>query len=82
MHYGGIYLDNDVFVANSLDEYRNYEMTISWDKEKNFSGNMVFSFSFSFLFYFFFLLCLFFLIYFNAILNNTHCILFLDINSS
>ena len=27
MHYGGIYLDNDVYVVNSLDKYRRFEMT-------------------------------------------------------
>ena len=33
MNYGGIYVDNDVFVVNSLDKYRKYEMAISWDEE-------------------------------------------------
>ena len=31
MNYGGIYLDNDVYVVDSLDEYRKYEMVVSWD---------------------------------------------------
>lgn len=31
MNYGGIFLDNDMFVINSLNKYRRYEMTVSWD---------------------------------------------------
>lgn len=31
MTYGGIYLDNDVYVVNSLDKYRKYEMTLGWE---------------------------------------------------
>ena len=30
MQYGGIYLDNDVYVVNNLDKYRNFEMTLGW----------------------------------------------------
>lgn len=30
MHYGGIYLDNDMIVINSLNKYRHYEMALSW----------------------------------------------------
>jgi hypothetical protein len=29
--YGGIYLDNDVFIINNLDKYRKYEMTLEWN---------------------------------------------------
>jgi hypothetical protein len=32
MHYGGIFLDNDVYVVNSLKKYLNYEMVVSWDR--------------------------------------------------
>ena len=46
MHYGGIYMDTDVFVVNSLDKYRHYEMVVSWDKdgkgEDEGIGNMIF----------------------------------------
>lgn len=31
MHYGGIFLDNDVYVIRSLDEFRKFEMAVSWD---------------------------------------------------
>lgn len=31
MSYGGIYLDNSVLVVNSLDKYRKFEMTLSWE---------------------------------------------------
>jgi hypothetical protein len=31
MNWGGIFLDNDVYVVNSLHKYRKYEMTVSWD---------------------------------------------------
>jgi hypothetical protein len=30
--YGGIYLDNDVFVVKSLNKYLKYEMTLGWDE--------------------------------------------------
>ncbi len=32
MNYGGIFLDNDVYVVNSLKKYLHYEMVVSWDK--------------------------------------------------
>ncbi len=32
MNYGGIFLDNDVFVINSLNKYLNFEMVVSWDR--------------------------------------------------
>ncbi len=30
MNYGGIYLDNDMIVINSLNKYRHFEMALSW----------------------------------------------------
>lgn len=38
--YGGIYLDNDVYVVQSLDKYRKYEMALGWD-EGQFLGSQV-----------------------------------------
>ena len=38
--YGGIYLDNDVYVIQNLNEYRKYEMTIEWNLNK-YLGNQV-----------------------------------------
>ena len=32
MKHGGIYLDNDVFVIQSLDKYRKFEATVNWDE--------------------------------------------------
>jgi len=29
--YGGIYLDNDVFIVKNLNKYRKYEMTVEWN---------------------------------------------------
>ena len=40
MQYGGIYLDNDVFVIQSLDKYRKFEIAMNWD-ENQFLGNQV-----------------------------------------
>ena len=31
MEFGGIYLDRDVYVVQSLDVFRKYEMTLNWD---------------------------------------------------
>lgn len=43
MKYGGIYLDNDVYVVNNLDKYRKFEMTVGWlNKPNETLGNMVF----------------------------------------
>jgi hypothetical protein len=40
--FGGIYLDNDVFVVNSLDKYRKYEFVAGIDNEEARSlGSMV-----------------------------------------
>ncbi|KAF6213274.1 hypothetical protein GE061_010992 [Apolygus lucorum] len=30
MRYGGIYLDNDAYIVKSLNKFRAYEMTVSW----------------------------------------------------
>ncbi|KAK2707930.1 uncharacterized protein LOC136028814 [Artemia franciscana] len=38
--YGGIYLDNDVYVVRPLRKYLKYEMTLGWDDEQ-FLGNQV-----------------------------------------
>jgi mannosyltransferase OCH1-like enzyme len=35
MNYGGIFLDNDVYVVNSLKKYLNYEMVVSYDTGTN-----------------------------------------------
>lgn len=32
LKYGGIYLDNDVYVVHSLDKYRKFEATVNWDE--------------------------------------------------
>uniref|UniRef100_A0A0P6DHA5 Sulfotransferase sult n=2 Tax=Daphnia magna TaxID=35525 RepID=A0A0P6DHA5_9CRUS len=40
MKYGGIYLDNDVYVIQNLDKYRKFEIAITWD-EGQFLGTQV-----------------------------------------
>lgn len=40
MKYGGIFLDNDVFVIQNLDEYRKFEMALNWD-EGQFLGTQL-----------------------------------------
>ena len=40
MHYGGIYLDNDVYVIRNLDKYRKFELAIAWDQHQ-FIGTQV-----------------------------------------
>lgn len=40
MKYGGIYLDSDCYVVNSLDRYRKFEATVGWDEDQ-FLGNQV-----------------------------------------
>ncbi|EFX86324.1 hypothetical protein DAPPUDRAFT_313305 [Daphnia pulex] len=40
MKYGGIYLDNDVYVIKNLDKYRKFELAINWD-EGQFLGTQV-----------------------------------------
>ena len=32
MNYGGYYFDNDVYVIQSLQKYRKYEMTLEWNE--------------------------------------------------
>jgi hypothetical protein len=39
--FGGIYIDQDVYVVKSLDIYRKYEMTLGWDAI-NFFSNAIF----------------------------------------
>ena len=41
MNYGGIYLDNDVFVINSLNKYRKYEYSVGWESYKEVLGTQV-----------------------------------------
>ena len=41
MTYGGIYLDNDVYVINSLDKYRKFEMTLGWEVVNQRMGSQV-----------------------------------------
>ena len=38
--YGGIYLDNDIYVINNLDKYRRYEFTLGWP-DGEWIGNML-----------------------------------------
>ncbi|GAB6027907.1 hypothetical protein CHUAL_002122 [Chamberlinius hualienensis] len=33
MKYGGIFLDNDVYVVQCLHRFRHYEMSLGWDKK-------------------------------------------------
>ena len=40
MKYGGIYLDNDVFVIQNLDKYRKFEIAMNWDEDQ-FLGSQV-----------------------------------------
>ncbi|XP_054166182.1 uncharacterized protein LOC128963694 [Oppia nitens] len=39
IEYGGIYLDTDVYVVNSLDEYRNNDMTLDFEANDEFIGS-------------------------------------------
>ena len=38
MNYGGIYLNNDVYVVNPLYKYLKFELTVSWPDRNNFLG--------------------------------------------
>ncbi|XP_032799730.2 uncharacterized protein LOC116936631 [Daphnia magna] len=40
MKYGGIFLDNDVYVVRNLDKYRKFEMTLGWPRNESL-GTMV-----------------------------------------
>jgi mannosyltransferase OCH1-like enzyme len=35
MKYGGIYLDNDVFVIRSLHKFRKYELALGWPQNES-----------------------------------------------
>ena len=37
MEYGGIYLDNDVFVVHSLDYYRKFEMSVGFENMETYT---------------------------------------------
>jgi mannosyltransferase OCH1-like enzyme len=36
MEYGGIFLDNDVYVVQNLNKFRNFEMAVSMKEDKSF----------------------------------------------
>ena len=38
--YGGIYLDNDIYVINKLDRYRRFEFVLGWP-DGEWIGNML-----------------------------------------
>ena len=38
--YGGIYLDNDIYVINKLDKYRHFEFVLGWP-DGEWIGNML-----------------------------------------
>ncbi|GAB6024863.1 hypothetical protein CHUAL_009977 [Chamberlinius hualienensis] len=40
MRYGGIFLDNDIYIVRPLHHFRHYEMTIGWD-EGQYLGTQV-----------------------------------------
>lgn len=39
--YGGIYLDNDVYVIGSFNEFRVYEMSLGWYHDEDSIGSQV-----------------------------------------
>lgn len=41
MEFGGIYLDNDVYVVKSLDPLRKFEMTLDYEYDKQCMGSQV-----------------------------------------
>ncbi|XP_014673096.1 PREDICTED: uncharacterized protein LOC106813474 [Priapulus caudatus] len=41
MQLGGIYLDNDVFVCRSFDEFRHYTFTVGWPTKDALIGNQI-----------------------------------------
>ena len=41
MTYGGIYLDNDVFVIQNLNKYRKFECAIEWNRNHEELGTQV-----------------------------------------
>jgi len=42
MKYGGIYLDNDVYVVQNLDKYRKYELTMNWERKLYLSNQVIY----------------------------------------
>ena len=38
--YGGMYLDNDIYVINKLDKYRRFEFVLGWP-DGEWIGNML-----------------------------------------
>jgi len=40
MKYGGLYLDNDIFICQSLHKFRKFEFTLNWD-EGQYLGSQV-----------------------------------------
>lgn len=40
MKYGGVYLDADTYLVQSIDKYRRFEMVLNWDEEQ-FLGNQL-----------------------------------------
>ena len=41
MEFGGIYLDRDVYVVQSLDVFRKYEMTLEWNQNQNLENSLM-----------------------------------------
>ena len=41
MEYGGIYMDNDVYIIQNLDKYRKFEATINWDEGKSLCNHFI-----------------------------------------
>jgi len=39
--YGGIYLDNDVYVVRSLDKYRRFEIAMGWPEGENLGSQVI-----------------------------------------
>ena len=41
MKYGGIYLDNDVFVIQNLDKYRRFEISLEWQVDNQLNTSII-----------------------------------------
>ena len=41
MEYGGVYLDNDMLLIQSIDYYRRFEFALSWDSDADGIGNQL-----------------------------------------
>lgn len=39
--HGGIYLDNDMYVVQSLDKYRKFEATVNWDEGLSLGNQII-----------------------------------------